>query len=288
MNVLVTGGTGHLGRLTCGELKLRGHSERIFDLADNTTSDVCDPAAVEEAVNTADAVIHLAGLIGTAELWAAPARAVEVNIGGSVNVLEACARYGVRYVSVQTGTPWLSTYAITKRTASAFALAYALWRDVHATVLAPFNAYGPPAPNGSLGLGSKIIPSFVSAALEGRPIPVIGDGSQVVDLVWAQTVAEALAAAVDHGPGDGRIIDVGSGRGRTVTELAQLVLELTGSMAGVEYCPTRIGEGPEHPVADTREMRNVLGVVATDADDGVLRTRLRQVIEAWRLTRNRR
>lgn len=113
------------------------------------------------------------------------------------------------------------------------------------------NAYGPgqsiPAPWGDSKV-RKIMPTFVAHALSDRPIPIYGDGTQVMDMVYVEDVAKVLVDALLAGPHPkGVTYEVGSGVATTVNDIAEEVLKATGSDAGVEHLPMRPGE-PEHSV----------------------------------------
>ncbi|MGH2685430.1 MAG: NAD-dependent epimerase/dehydratase family protein, partial [Actinomycetota bacterium] len=214
-------------------------------------------AAVAEA--EADAVIHLAAILGTAETFDHPWKTVEANVGGTINVLEACrARPGTHYFGVETGTPWLSPYAISKRAATDFARAYHRGFGVPVTILKGFNVYGP-RQMGTEAV-TKIVPRFGLNALRGEPLPVYGDGTQTIDLVHVEDCATSFALAVERAPGRAEVIEVGTGVPITVLEVARRILDLVGG-GEMEFLPMRIGEGPEYPVADTRMAREVLGHV---------------------------
>ena len=105
----------------------------------------------------------------------------------------------------------------------------------------PYQAYGPGHPQ-------KILPTFARAAWEGRPLPIWGDGEQAMDLVHADDVGRMLVEAVGHG-GDA-VFDAGTGVPVTVNELAAVVLEVTGSKAGVQHLPMRPGEIPVRVTAE--------------------------------------
>jgi UDP-glucose 4-epimerase len=206
-----------------------------------------------------DAVIHMAGLLGTSETFDHPQATIRTNVIGTVNVLEACRdRPDVPFVGVQTGTPWLSPYAISKRAATDLARGYQRAFGIRTTVMKVFNAYGPR--QDGTGPVNKIVPRFAVNALRGEPLPIFGDGSQVIDLVHAEDCAEAFVRAVEMAPGRGEVIEVGSGTPITVLEVARRVIDIVGR-GELRFLPPRLGEGPEYPVADTALARDLLGFV---------------------------
>jgi UDP-glucose 4-epimerase len=104
-----------------------------------------------------------------------------------------------------------------------------------------FNAYGPHQHHGP-GHPQKILPTFARCAWKDQPIPIWGDGEQIVDLVHCDDVGRMIVAALDYRTDE--VFDAGTGVKVTVNELAHFVLEVTGSTGGIDYLPMRPGERP--------------------------------------------
>ncbi len=241
MRVLLTGSAGFIGRAVAAALETRGHTVVSFDTPEH---DVCDARDVGKAVSTVDAVINLAGLLGTSEMFGQEHAAVHVNILGAVHLLDAAAAMNVPMVQIATGHEGqLNPYAVTKACASQLALSRAQWTGQPVSVVRAYHAYGPgqkpPPPYGTSPV-RKIIPSFVCAALTGDPLAVYGDGLQRVDLVYVDDVAEVLVHALS-GP-YGIVIEAGTGVATTVLDAARTVVERTESASVVNTQPMRIGE----------------------------------------------
>jgi nucleoside-diphosphate-sugar epimerase len=134
-----------------------------------------------------------------------------------------------------------------------------------------FNVYGP-RQMGTEAV-TKIVPRFAINALQGEPLPIYGDGHQTIDLVHVEDCAECFARAVDRAPGQGEVIEVGTGVAITVLDVARRILDLVGG-GEMEFLPMRIGEGPEYPVADTRMAREILGYVPAASPDRLAETLL--------------
>lgn len=240
MKVLVTGGAGFIGSAVRRYLESTGHEMVTFDLP----NDVRDPAAVWTAVSEADAVIHLAGLLGTEETLDSPRLLVDANIGGTLNVLDACGDLDRPMVQIGTGhRGQRNVYAITKACAEDMALMKAQYRGVKVNVVRAFNAYGPgqkaPPPYGDAKV-NKIGPAFICAALCGLPLEVFGTGMQVVDLIHVDDIARCLVESLD-GP-YGRTVEAGTGTPVSVISAADTVLEATNSSSTVTLVPMRDGE----------------------------------------------
>jgi len=260
LRVLVSGANGFIGSHTVDRLTQLGHTPLRFDRynADPTTilGDVRDPSAVSEAVAVSDGVIHCAGVLGTAETIDNPWPAVETNIQGSLNVFQACRQYKKRCVYITVGNFWmLNSYSITKTTAEHLAWMFNKEHGTEIAVVRALNAFGPGQKAAPV---RKIIPNFVIPAIKGEPITIYGDGSQIMDMIHVDDVADVLVRALveDHGhytytphreTTDNPIkFEAGTGRRTTVNDIAQAVIDEVGQ-GSVRYVPMRAGE-PEHSV----------------------------------------
>lgn len=243
MKILVTGGAGFLGRSVIEFGTDAGHDMTSYDRAHG--GDVLDTGNLRASVREVDHVIHLAGILGTSELFDDAHRAVQVNVGGALNVIEACAEMGAGYTTLTLpDSGWASVYAVTKRCAMDLAEAYRRHRGLRTSNVCAYNAYGPRQKHGA-GHPQKIIPTFASRAWAGQPIEIWGNGEQTVDLVHTDDIARMLVAATAFSGGE--IFDAGTGHAMTVFEVAgfvtQVVAEASGNEpVGVEYLPMRAGE----------------------------------------------
>jgi UDP-glucose 4-epimerase len=245
MRVLVTGGSGFIGRAVVRELEMRGMDPVCFD----RPNDVRDRREVGVAVGDTDAVIHLAGQLGTSETFGHEYAAAEVNILGALTVADAAARLDRPMVWIGTGHKGQpNPYAVTKGCAEDLLLARG-----NVAIVRAFHAYGPGQkafpPHGK-GHVRKIMPSFVCRALTGMPLQIHGDGTNVIDLIHVDEVARILVDALD-GP-TGVVLEAGTGHAMTVRRVAERVLALTGSSSTIEHLPMRPGE-PEGAVVVAAE-----------------------------------
>jgi nucleoside-diphosphate-sugar epimerase len=212
--------------------------------------DVRDATAVQEAVAISDGVIHLSGVLGTAETIDNPMPAIETNTIGSLNVFDAVRRYKRRAVYITVGNYWFNnTYSITKTAAEQLAWMFNKEHKTEIAVVRALNAYGPRQKAEPV---RKIMPNFILPALQGRPITIYGDGEQVMDMIHVRDVAEVLVRAllVDHGRYaytperyiDNKIkFEAGTGRITTVNDIAKVVLDQVGGGV-INHVPMRGGE----------------------------------------------
>ena len=251
MRVLVTGGSGFIGSHVIENLERRDHSVVIMDRKQIKThhqlvfGDVRDATLVNQAVGDCDAVIHLAGILGTAEQVQNPMPAIETNILGGINVFQAVRQFEVPAVYITLGNHWMNnTYSITKSTTERFALMANQEWGTRIAIVRAVNAYGPRQKTGPV---KKIVPSLVMASLRDEPMHIYGDGMQVADMVYVTDLAEALVRALvmDHGCFDS-IMECGPGLATTVNDMANEIRMQTGT-GTIVHTPMRPGE-PEGAV----------------------------------------
>lgn len=241
MRIAVTGGSGFLGQAAITAAQQAGHEAWSFDRA--AGHDILGPL---DGLDGADTVIHMAGMLGTSELFDAPEDAVHANVIGTLRILRWCQEHDAAYVGITMPDVFPSVYTATKVCAGRMATAWHEAYDIPVSHVRAFNAYGPGQKYGP-GHPQKILPTFARAAWANRPLPIWGDGTQTMDLVHADDVGRMLLAACEHG--DDVTFDAGTGQAVTVNEFASFVLDVTGSTAGVQHLPMRPGETPTRIVA---------------------------------------
>ena len=291
-HVLVTGGTGFIGRYVVEELSDRGYIPIILDRELRTHNytrivqpvvfgDIKDATLVTEAVAHVDGVIHLAGVLGTQETISNPLPAAETNILGGLNVLQACAQYDVPLTYIAVGNHWMNnTYSITKTTVERFVDMYGRFRGARMSAVRALNAYGPrqvPVPPYGPSRVRKIMPSFICRAISGEPIEIYGDGRQVMDMIYVEDVAEILVRNLELTDQEGPqpTMEAGTGRETTVNEIAHVVADTvkdeTGIHVPINHLPMRPGEDENSIVLGNPDTLDPLGLdhMLTPLEDGV-------------------
>jgi len=229
MRVLVTGGNGFIGKWSREALQERGHEPITFGVTKgcDVLGDIRDATALDIAVSTCDAVMHLAGVLGTQETVDDPLPAIETNILGGLNVFKAIRRYEVPAVNICAANHWMfNPYSITKKAAEQFALMANKEWGTRIAMVRGLNVYGPGQKAYPV---KKIMPNLIEPALRDEPVTIYGDGDQIMDMIYVADVAEILVDALlkPHGCYD-TVMDAGTGRKTTVNDLAQAVLEALG------------------------------------------------------------
>jgi len=282
--VLITGGAGFVGSHLAAALVADNDVRVLDDLssgarehvpagAELIEGDVRDPETVAAAMDGVDLVFHEAALVSVEESIERPQASHRTNVDATVEILErareedarvvlasSAAVYGhPESVPVAEGDPKepTSPYGIDKLSVDHYARRY---RDLYGLETAPlryFNVYGP-RQNPEY---SAVVSVFFRQARDGGPVTVEGDGEQTRDFVHVSDVVRAnlLAAATDR---VGEPFNVGTGTSVTINELAETVIEVTGSDAEIEHVDPRPGD-IRHSEADISAAREALGYEPT-------------------------
>jgi UDP-glucose 4-epimerase len=280
MRVLVTGGGGFLGSHICDELTLRGASVVVLDLVHSpwlsegqemVVADVADKESLDRAMRGCDAVFHCAAVADLDAARADPRKAIEINVLGTLSVLESAAEAGVsRFVhasSVYVLSRSGSVYRTSKMAAENVVQDIAGQFPLAPTILRFGSLYGPRADP-----GNAILRMVRQAVLEGR-IDFWGDGSEVREYIH---IRDAAALAVDSVAGQyaGQTLHI-AGRERLSTiELLETINEMLGG--GLEITlQDRSFEGRYHLTPYSFEStlgRRIVGNTYVDLGLGVLET----------------
>jgi UDP-glucose 4-epimerase len=289
VRAVVTGGAGFVGSHVAEALLARGDEVTVIDdLSTGKRENVPSGATlVEHDIRQpfevdADVVFHLAAQADVRVSVADPGFDAEVNVLGTVRVLEAARLAGAQVVFASTGGAIygecdrparedderrpLSPYGISKLAGEEYLAGYNRLHGTRHVALRYGNVYGPRQdPRGEAG----VVAIFFSRLREGKPLTVFGDGRQTRDYVHAEDVARATLLAAG---GEGGVFNVGTGRETSVLELA----ELCGRAAGVEpelvHAPERAGELQRSFLDPGRAERELGFLAELPLDEGLRRT----------------
>jgi UDP-glucose 4-epimerase len=263
MRAIVTGGAGFIGSHVAEALLARGDEVHVLDDlstgqrenvptgAELHVGDVREPIAAFDAARP-ELVLHLAAQASVTVSVAKPELDAEVNVLGTVAVLEAARAHGAQVVFSSTGgaiygeceTPAtedsprrpLSPYGTSKLAGEEY---LAAWNRLHRTrhvALRYGNVYGPRQdPHGEAG----VVAIFLRAVADGRRPTIFGDGSQQRDYVYVRDVARATVAATEL---DGGVVNIATGQATSVLELVDAMRRATGREIDPEHGPERLGD----------------------------------------------
>jgi len=307
MKALVTGGAGFIGSTLVDRLLAEGHAVDVVDdlsngklanLADARADrdhalkvhqvDIRDPAVVDLIARRApEVVFHLAAQVDVRVSVARPAFDADVNIVGSLNVIEGARIGGARKVVFASsgGTIYgepdpadlpvreshpqhpVSPYGVAKRVVSDYLNAYREMYAIEYTSLALANVYGPRQdPHGEAG----VVAIFAGLLLEGKPCTIFGDGLQTRDFVYVDDVVDAFVRATEKG--GGLLVNVGTGIETNVQQLYDAMARVTGFKGQARYEPPRAGELRRSALDPGRAAIHLGWKPWTSLDEGLGRT----------------
>lgn len=284
MKMLITGAAGFLGSALANHLIEEGHEVRgLDDLSTGkeealhedvvfTRGDVMDRPKLWTLLQDVECVFHLAARVSVQESILYPREYNETNVGGTVSLMEAMRDVGVqRVVFTSSGAVYGaqrqqplsedlrphpdSPYAVSKLAAEYYVHTIGQLWGIETVTLRIFNAYGPgqhlpPA-------HPPVIPNYLKQAVQQGTLVIHNSGDQTRDFVYVDDVVQGIAAAASASNVDGETINLGSGTEVSVSELAQLVLEVTGNQPEVVHNP-KSGGGVERMRADISRARQLL------------------------------
>lgn len=304
MRVVVTGGAGFIGTHVCQLLTAQGVHVVAYD--NLTTGDpdglvgaaqqlvmgnVLDAEPLAETIKGADAVIHLAALTSVPDSLKNPSLFHQVNAGGTLNVLRAAHATGAHVVLASSAAVYgrqilvpvdelaplrpTNPYGASKAAAEMYLSAYQA-QGLSGVALRMFNVFGPG--QCTYPQHAALVPSLCRAALDGKPLPIHGDGSQRRDFVYVGVVASAIACAVVGRVNAVLPINVASGRDASVLDVADAIQTVLGRQLPVEHTPAPRAGDVQLSGGSVDRMRQLLPrVTQMSLGGGLIRT-----LEWWR------
>ncbi|GMQ95540.1 MAG: GDP-mannose 4,6-dehydratase [Patescibacteria group bacterium] len=276
---IVVGGAGFIGSHVVDALVERGFDVGVIDNLSGGkrehvnkkavlhTVDIRNYADIEDIIRGADYVFHLAALPRVQFSIENPVETNDVNVGGTLNVLLAAHKGGVKRVIYsasssaygdQTEMPLtedmpvnpLSPYGLQKYIGEMYCRVFSEIYGLSTVSLRYFNVYGSRFdPEGPYAL---VIGKFLKQKAEGKPLTITGDGEQTRDFTHVRDVVRAnLLAMESKNVGKGEIINIGAGNNVSINKIAELI------GGPVEHVPPRVE--PKHTLASNTKAKNLLG-----------------------------
>ena len=300
MRLLVTGGCGFIGSAFVRMSLARGHQvtnldkltyagnpANVAEVADDpgyrfVHADIADADAVAGALEGVDVVVNMAAESHVDRSILDPAAFPMTDVVGTAVILDQARRAGVaRFVQVSTDEVYgsipvgqfretdplepSSPYSASKAGGDLQALAWHRTYGMDVVVTRGSNTYGPRQ------YPEKLIPLFVTNALDGEGLPVYGDGQQIRDWIHVEDHCSGIFAALERGTA-GEVYNVGGGNERTNLEITERILEYTGaSRELIRYVTDRPGHDRRYALA-TEKLRGLGWEPAVDFGEGLAAT----------------
>src|SRR6266404_2870511 len=305
MKILITGGAGFIGsafvRMLIAETDYRvvnldkltyaGNLENLAAVEDSDRyrfvhGDICDAPLVDGLVaeERPDAIVHFAAESHVDRSILSPEPVVRTNFNGSFNMLEAAKRNNVaRFVHVSTDEVYgsleppaeadeafplnpSSPYSASKAGSDLLARSYFTTYRVPVVITRASNNYGP------YQFPEKLLPLMISNALEGRPLPVYGDGLQVRDWLHVDDHCRAIRAVLGKGR-EGEIYNIGGSRALPNLEVVHKILAATGAVESlIQYVEDRPGHDRRYALSSAKIARETGWAAEIGFDDVLART----------------
>ncbi len=275
MKVLVTGGAGFIGSNIVERLLELGHEPAVID---NLSSgyeenlvpgvpffegDVRNQELIELAARNCKLILHLAASVGNTRSIEHPILDLQVNLIGTLNVLEVARKMGIGRVIFSSSAGIFgelttlpisedhpqdpdSPYGTSKLAAEKMCLVYNKLYGMQNICLRYFNVFGPHQRYDAYG---NVIPIFANRILRHEVITIFGDGEQTRDFIYVHDVADANIKAGLAGESVKGAFNIGSGTRISINTLADQMQEIAGILVGIQHGPSRPGD-VRHSLAD--------------------------------------
>lgn len=275
MKILVTGSSGFVGSNLVEFLKEKGIKVVCYDIKDNPLDDVKDISRLENKIEGADGVIHLAAVSRVKTAYQNPLQCINVNLGGTINVLESARK--------EQNSPWvifassrevfgeadslpitegslrkpINVYGVAKVAGEDLCRMYSQNYGLKTRVLRFSNVY-----TGKEDHLDRVIPKFILRASKGKDLIINGKGEEMVfDFTYIDDTVKGIWGCVqDIQRREVRFDDfnLSTGRPASLKELAEIIIEKTGSKAEIKYAKSRSYDVDKF-YADPQKAENLLG-----------------------------
>ncbi len=310
-NILITGGAGFIGSHLCETLIDSGHSVVAMDDLSTGSLDniqhldstlefqfvretIMNSQVLDRLASEADTIIHLAAAVGVKLIVENPVRTITTNIMGTEAVLSAANRYGCKVLIASSSevygkgvrvpfredddrlmgstshSRW--SYAASKAVDEFLGLAYHQQYGLPVVILRFFNTVGP-RQTGRYGM---VVPRFVRQALLEQPLTVFGDGRQSRCFADVVDVTSAVVNLMEHPKAVGQVFNIGSTEEITICDLAQRVIDMTGSPSKTQYVPYDQAYAPgfedmQRRVPSLEKINSLIGYEPRSSLDDILK-----------------
>ena len=278
---VITGGAGFIGSHIAEYLSGEGHQVTVLDSLRTgfeknlnglnvqfEKGDIRDKDLVEELVQGAAGIFHLAALVSVPESLLHIKECIDINTFGTINILEAAkknigckvvlsssaANYGDNPIlpKIETMTPEpMTPYAVTKLDGEFYLKMYQDQWNVPTASLRYFNVFGPR--QNPKSAYAAAVPIFINNALQNKPITIYGDGLQSRDFIYVKDVVKANILAAKTGS---QMYNVALGHSTSILELAERIIEITNSKSPIQFLEERSGD-IKHSKADPSKFNDL-------------------------------
>lgn len=304
MKIIVTGGSGFLGTHMIRSLLAEGHEVKNIDIrpakdanVETVIADILDTQKMKEEIKDADAVLHFAGLIEAGESVKYPQRFVDVNISGTVSVLEAMRENNIRTILFSSsaavyGEPQnipiqeddrtipINPYGMTKLAMEGLISSYVQAHGMTGVALRYFNLYGPEEHHEP---ESHAMPRFIKQIYEGQEVTVYGNGQHQRDYIHVKDIVDGHTKALEYAlanQGEYHYFNLSTEKPATVLEIAQAVETALNKKANITHLPERPGD-PLVLYASAQKAKELLGWEAQISLEEGVRETAEYFVEYW-------
>ena len=294
--VLVTGGSGFIGREIVQTLLKKGFEVNVLDIFNVDVpgitffqGSVLDQEIISKAMSNCEYVIHMAAILGVSKSSYAPVECLDVNVLGTRNVLKCCVIHGIKKmvfpsssevygepvrvpVTEDTVLQPKSEYGVSKSVCEEYIKAYKKQHNLDFTIVRYFNVYGERQAN------SWVMPKFVNNAILDKPLNIFGDGSQVRAFCHVSDAAAATVTALMHENAKNNTFNIGNSKEPiTMKELARKAVKAAGTSSSLEFVPLEESDRSAqreifNRVPSTEKAKQLLGFEANiSVDEGIRR-----------------